>query len=561
MTEHQRRATFAVGAVTALIAAMLLVLYRRVGVGYDGFWDVFTARHELWEPFLRAVLDHPHPPLFFLLLKGVTALFGAHVLAYRAISIVSTLGSTVLLALLVRRTTGSTWLPPLAAATFGLSWATAELALEPRGYALAMLMTLAALVPFLALVEHGFDGGAPGSPGLGARAGFGALLTAGFLAHYYVGFVFAACALAPFVLAAADRDYRRHLTAGWRRRPWANALTFALPALIIAAFYRHIHGFGGGRLHHVPEFLFDPARETFLEFVGRTSVALAALFSPIAWTGARHTVLALAAAAVLALSASVLAVGWRRRTLTIGAATMVTMLLLLWAGLIIAALMGFYPYGGSMRHQYVLLPFVLFALVAAVHQLALLRPGKRGLALLAAGLLVAVSATNAAAWLRRPPLYPVHQFSAALSAFAEPLSRAPAVYVDQYNVVPLFARYHDWSWRLERRLGMRLDVWRIEKRGRVFHVCHDRRRWLLDFRVAALYESFAACLGATGAERLAVARIQQYRFSPGWPVETTPALAGDLAPGAGLETLSVVVRDADVYAEFRRGGQPSSSSR
>ena len=297
-----RHAVLPIAVISVLCAAVLLDLNGRVGLTYDTFWHLFTTRYVLWEPFFEAVRRHAHPPLYFLVLKASAAVLGNHLLAYRAVSFIATLGSIAVLAHLLHRTTVNPWLPPVAAAAFAFSWSTAEVTLEARGYALAVFLSLAALEPFTTLAADGFGGD---RLRLGRRLLFASLVTVAFLVHYVAGFVFAACCAAPLVVAAADRDYARRLLAGSSRRWLSNALTFGLPAAAIAASYGHIREWSHGRLNHVPDFMFDPSRETFPEFVGRASGALAGLFSPFDWTRASQPVERLVAIFAVLYSRSV----------------------------------------------------------------------------------------------------------------------------------------------------------------------------------------------------------------------------------------------------------------
>lgn len=89
-------------------------------IDYYGYWHLFIARQRNWPNFFSEVRENAHPPLYFLLLRGVLR-FGNHSLVYRSISLVSALGSVWLLGKCSFRAGTRPALALVAALTFAFS--------------------------------------------------------------------------------------------------------------------------------------------------------------------------------------------------------------------------------------------------------------------------------------------------------------------------------------------------------------------------------------------------------------------------------------------------------
>src|SRR4029453_13342946 len=85
-----------------------------------------------------------------------------------------------------------------------------------------------------------------------------------------------------------------------------------------------------------------------------------------------------------------------------------------------------------------------------------------------------------------------------------------------------------------------------------FHVCRDRKRWLLDFSDPSLYYDFAACLDSSRATSVVIFRPQQHDLDLARPTESTTGLIPALSARAKLIGTRVAIEGEDVYAEFRR---------
>jgi len=543
----------------ALSAVPLIVLSLTERLGYDAFWHVFIARQADWRSLWDEIRWTAHPPVFFLCLKAAIAALGTSPLAYRLIPILGTVGSTWLVGRIVQRTAGQPWLPAAAAFAFGSSLTAVSVGLDVRAYSLGTFFVLWACLSFLELVEHGFS-----APRHRARVIFALMTSLALLTHYGTALFLLSCFPAAVAPAVFDREYRHRLREA--RRHWmANLLTFGIPTAVLAAAYAiHIVSWSTRPFNHLTSFLFDADREGALEFVWRNSRALIELFVPAldyqpfnSTLDATAPGLPNAVAGTLAV-ASLAAVAWLGfRPLgkggVDGLARRIPAVLLaaMTALVIVLALLGRYPYGGQLRHQFFLFPFAVIVLSLLIDEVA--RRSNRRIAGLVVCLFGLAGLLNAAHWLTH------HRITGGdwvrIDPFDEPLPLPEAIYVDQANLIHLFRLHHDWQWRFMRRLRGRapVDLWRVGKAGaRGFYVCRDRREWQLDFSDRDTYFRLRRCLDATGGTRLAVFRWQQKGTSAEWPVAPTEELAGRAAAAAGLVPDDVLVRRGEVYAAFAR---------
>lgn len=548
--------------VVALTAVPLVVLCGSERLGYDAFWHVFIARQVRWTHLLEEIRDNAHPPVFYLGLKATIAVLGYSVPVYRLISMIATLGSTLLVGRIVQRTARHPWLPPVAALLFGSSLTTLSIGLDVRSYALSTLFTLWALLAFLTLAQGAFA-----EPRHGPRVIFALMTSLAVMTHYVASLFLVGCCATTVVLVLLDRDYRRRLLGAGRRRWWANLLTFGIPAAVLATGYSLHFGSNPKRFqfHHIGEFLFDPQREGAFEFLRRGTAGLFELFLPALdyprfastamVTGPSPSGPSLAVLVVLSLAA----IGWlvvtsvRADDARAVARRAPPILLLAIASLLaVLGLLGSYPYGGKLRHQFVLFPFAVIALTLLIDEIAARLGRRRGT--LAVCLLVLASLLNAANWIAHFRNVRRYLFESEMARFDQAFSSAKVLYVGQFNLINLFTHHHEQQWRFERRVPgrVKVDLWRVGDGGPDgFLVCRDRRQWQLDLTRPATFAGVANCLDAAGGEPVMVFQPQQLRVDAAWPPERTQEMTA-AAAAAGLIPARVVVDGEDFYASFDR---------
>jgi len=532
-------------AALALCAGVLFYLAPREQLGYDSFWHVFVARQDHWWQFWFEVADNAHPPLYYLVLKA-TLLLGNSLVVYRLPSMASTVISGALLYGIAARVVANRWLPGIATLAFCLSYTTITVGLEARSYALATSLTLAGLYFYLSLAETAFADNPKD------RRRFACFMTLALLTHYSVVFVAVAAVLSPVLLAAVDPGYRTRVRRAWAQSRPANLLTIGAPIGVFGLFYlgharRWVH-----RIQHLPEFMFDPARESLVAFCWRTTRAEIELLTPIPVTGV--AVLAAAAVLLVPLSRLLARGGAHRRAERRVAAILLPVMLAIMAGLALAtAVAGRYPFGGPLRHQFFLFPFATLSFVIALDRIDQALPvgwQRRAFMLIA----VAGCVASIGGWMSQFRVTPGLMLQAAVDAFRSSLPTTRAVYVDQFSLIPFFMHHHEWQWRLEDPDGppSQFRVWTLSKDGRELRVCRDRAHWQLDVSDAKLYSNLVECLDATAETDVGLFRLKQTSVAPGSEADLE-ALMEALAVNAGLQPVSIVIRTGEVFAAFERG--------
>jgi hypothetical protein len=552
---------------SGLSAVPLLALYRTELIGYDAFWHVFVARQAVWSNFWQEVGLTAHPPLFYLCLKAAIALFGSNALAYRVVSILATLGSAWLVGRIVQGITSRPWLPPLAACVFGLALTTVSVGLDVRAYALGAFFLLWASLAYVDLVDQAFSG-----PVQSARIQFGLMTTLALITHYEAAFFLVATLAVPVVLAIANRDYRQRLVGGMRTSRMANTVMFGIPVVVLTSGYFFQMRFWDQYTAHLPSFLFTGGSESAAAFVLRNTKALFELFLPaptyaqfastLVVSGPRLTTTTFGALLAFIMAA----VAWlmfrllmKRGTRSIVSSVPLVLLLVMLVLVISAALLRAYPYGGELRHQFFLFPFVVIVLTLWIDQLCLWAADRR-LGGVVVGLFALGVILNTAIWTAHFRTTHGYLFQPQMDTFRRLFPSPEAVYVDGFNTINLFTHHHDWQWKFVRRIqNENQDVWRVTKGTRGFYVCRDRPQFLLDLSDDVTYRHLATCLTATGTEQVVVFRPQLEGVRAAWPVERTATIAAENRAGLVPESMTVV--GSDVYAAFRRAKRVGALAR
>jgi hypothetical protein len=543
MTDR-RVAAILLAVVLVLTATALVVLGSREFIGYDSNWHIFIARQDLWPNFWREVGENAHPPLFYFLLRLASAWLGPTYLAYRAVSIAATVGSAALVAAIVWRTTTNRALAVVSAAAFGFAYGAIMVGLEVRAYALCAAFTLLAFLFYLDWLR---------TPArrltMRTAVGFALAATAAVLTHYSTFFFLAAVLATPVALAVVSGDWRRRLVATIAARPWTTLAMFGLPSVVAAGTYVvHVARWGGGRLNHVPDFMFNPATERPWHFVARNTVNLAAILLPGGSefiSGIYNTVQAIALAIIgAAVLAGVLQLG-RSKSPRLAAVPVVVLAVMIVLNAVGGLTYG-YPYGGAARHEFFIVPFALVSLFSLIEVVRRGAP-RRLRGRIAWTTLAALGVTaSVASWTSTFQLHREMLFQPQMSLFRSRIPSPKAVLLDRFSFINFFSHYHDWRWRAGSdwpgeavRQG-----WRVTKGDAAISVCRNTQ-WTLDMTSALTYDAVVECAQRTGVDRVAIFRTHW------WDAAASIAAFDAGLAASDLLTPIVMARDGDnVIAEF-----------
>ena len=520
-------------------AALAVRLYatRHVPIGYDGYWHVFSARN-----FVREYTRVAHPPLFLLLVAACDRI-AHHPLAYRAVSLAA--GTAVVY--LLGRVLANLGVAPAVAAigtllgAFSPDWIV--LSCEVRSYTLCAAFLLAALLfaPDLLRMDR--------LPSRRSRVAFSALMVLALLSHYAAALALAALAAAPLLLAVPSPSYRRALGRCLPRRWRADLTTFAAPVLAGVILYEELAKPWSRTLNYLAENYYRPGAETVGSFLARNLANTLALLAPLSVAGALGVgllVLAVAAMWVGALAGPRDGPEWPGRAMP---AAVLTLLLLIGMA---AGVAGVYPFGGAVRHQFLLLLFALLASGIAGDALWRSLPG-RGLRGALLGLALAALAWRFVGLLRSLSVpFPTGP-SPEMVTFRAAFPRARFVHVDQYSLIVFFTQYQDWDWRFEGRDRGNpfVERYALARGGQTLTVVAHRDWWTMDFADPRLYRDLVAAAAPDASPCLWIFSLRQWM--PGLARRNLPATTEAVraaAAGAGLRPARLLVEDEGIFAKL-----------
>jgi hypothetical protein len=529
--------------VVLLAAVPLLYLGVTQFIEYDGYCYIFGAGQDRWRNLILWYKQDPHPPLFYFLLRGAMQ-FGRSHLAYRAVSILSGLGTIYLIGLAASKMMRSSLSPVLAALAFGLALPTIIVSTEVRAYMLCTLFLMLSYCAFLDLLARE---GAAGS--LRTRIVFAAAAALACLSDYYAFFYVAA------VLSVTALSYVL-LSSGTRRNSAArDAATFApVLGLMTWQYFSHARAHAVLQGHLLSFYYRGGENETLGAYFLRNLQNVFNLFSP--WPVSDLLVFLAVLAGLLVAAGAVL---WLLRPIAeprnrAAWATVVATGLML-VQLMAGGALGKYPFGGFLRQQFLLFPFLVLCAFLLPDRLArgIPRPARFALAALLFLAILGVS-------YRRFDAYPKVKgplFTEQMERYNRLFPSAAAVYVDRYNLITFFLHHDDWRWKFEGEtsLAPHIDIYRVSRGDRQILLFRDKARWLLDYQDATLYQDLKGCMLARDLPAITVFRMAQAPCPPRDAAEIgayRKKVVG-LAAAAGLCFQQLAIHDCDVNAELRAG--------
>ncbi len=528
------------GAVALLSLAPRLIDGARRPIDFNGFWHLFIARN-----LSREWRTLAHPPLYTVLLKAVQVL-GHTPLVYRSISIVAGAVSVYLVGRILEKLGAREEVALLGAAAMAFAGNPIDLSLTVESYALAVALLLGSFFFFLDLV-------APGPPpSRRSRVAFGLLAGLALLTHYFAGLYLGACVAAPLLAAAIVPSYRgevrRALSERWKAIAGTLLPLAGLGILLFELLARHWVGTSKG----LPAFYLDRRYETVAHFLVRNFRNTFALLSPLAAPRARWALAGLAVYFILAVALALVADG-RPKDLRRLLPALFSLVLIL-AGSVLGTLR-LYPFGGAMRHQFLIYVFALLAAFVALDGLLGLlrsRPGRVATLAAATGAVAFAFAVRVPARDPRDP----ESFLPKLAAFDRQFPDARVIHVDVFHLIGVFSGYHGADWRFQGRLpgDPRAERYAVEEKGRRFEVVAHRNWWFFWFSNPDVYRDLARSWPNAACETV-FGSLQQTSEAaqPGFitlPPEGRRAKIEAYAAGAGLAPKRVVLDGLDVFAEL-----------
>jgi hypothetical protein len=488
ISPERRTNTFvAVLLAIALLSAIPRLLFAvSQFVEYDGYWHVFIAQQDTWPRFWEDVYNNAHPPLYFLLLKAAI-LFGRTILVYRSISLISGIASVFVAGQIARKITGSEARAWQSALAYGMALPAIIISDEVRSYMLSVLFVLLSFSSLLDIGREENDARAE----FKARAGFCIWAILACLSEYFA-FFYAGAAILVLL-------FRRRPISRW----WMDAAT-VLPLLVTIAV---LYGSHAGHLaniqgHLLPYYFDSNGRESMLAFVVRNNKNFLNQFLPVR-IGSEALALVISLAGIV--TCLLLKMGRRARW-----TSLVTGISL--AAIIAAGIAGKYPYGGDLRQQFLLFPFLILCLAVVVERVADLAAGSfPANARNAANVALALLVTLAGVWQYvRYPKTSTNVLAPEMTAFHEMEPEPAAVYLDQFNLITFFIYHHDWTWTIAPQQSVPgIDIYNLRKGDRQMVVFRDKHRWNLAPDEPTIFDLFGQCLAAGRTPTLSVFDIQQ----------------------------------------------------
>jgi hypothetical protein len=527
-TAEARRFNLALIAIALLCLIPRLLFATSQFVEYDGYWHVWIAQQDRWANFVREYQTNAHPPLYFLLLR-LSFLLGRTQLAYRSISLISGTASIYVLGKTALKAMHSPIWAALAALAYGLALPSILISNEVRTYMLAAFLVQISFYYFL------------DRDSTRSRILFAVTAVLACLTEYYALIYVGAALLFALALAVARR-----------KAVLLEIATFA--AILALPVWEYVSHFGARSVayDHLPTYYFDPGGgESAIEFLLRNLRNELNWFSPwpIPAGAAFYVVLG-----VLLVAAGGTVFLLRKRSLPALAILLLPPIMM--CAIMAGALLRAYPFGGFLRQQFILFPFLAVAPFLLVDRLLTSLPRRVTLAV-AAVLTIGVTyvgVDNYRAWPKTTELLLTDQMARYNRLFPAP----PSIYIDQFNLITFFMHHHTWNWEFVSSLPATdaVDVYKLSRNNRSILLFRDKDHWTLDLREAQLFDRMARgmrtwhlssttifCLSQPVGKTRSEAQVRGYRNR-----------VTELTTAAGLCVQRLDLENYDVYAEFRTAG-------
>lgn len=427
----------------ALCLIPLLMLGRSQFISYDAWWHIFIARIGNWHATFADIRDNAHPPLFYIVLHYIAKL-GHGRLVYRSSVIIPGLAAVFYVGWISAQLFTSRAIAVLAAATYGLSMSFIELSLDVRSYPLALLFVLISSYYFLEWLR---DPIGPSAPRAFLLSCF--LASLGITTEYYAAFLLPSFAAIVVLFLIRYSEFRR-LIRDWLYRHWKiTALSCLIPLITIYILYRRHIRYLPKSFNHVSEYYWKPHTGGHIGAFLLTNLLHALdYFSPLPLSS---FAISIAVCAALAALICIYAIGGSFSLRRMSAATPGLIFLILVSELAMGAVAGRYPFGGEMRQQSIIFPFLLLGMFALVDWMLTLLPRLFVYAACVA-IPVAIGANFSYRWKQIVWTNEDSLFLAPYYKFVEDFPNAGVVYTDEFSSVFYLMGTNASRWTFAREL-------------------------------------------------------------------------------------------------------------
>jgi hypothetical protein len=433
-------------AVGAVAIGVRLWLAWRLPVGFDEHWHRFIADARPLGQLVHELKDVAHPPLCVVLLRMVGWVSGSAVAA-RAIAVVPGVASLAVWYLAARRVGLCAPMALAGVLLLALLPSHAQVSTSVRGYALAMLFQVAAFAELLRWVDEPRGRRVPGRALL--------WLALGMWSEYCTVFVGAAFGVV-WLFAL-----RFHGPAEKRGRDVRDALLFGLSIVGLALYL--LWGVGLTSFGHTDAYL--PSGGSTWRFLLD------------GWARDLHLLLGVPRSNVIA-ALSLVGLPWlmrpprTREDLVRSAPSLVLGVMVVL--LMLASVTRRYPFGGTMRHQVMLLPFLALVIVQLIDRARKVAPSA---VVVTSAFMVALAW---GAWSLRRPFPDDNLFNAAWAEDAQAVRReagSGCVYLPVYGVYAFYGGLGPSRWSAESACGPRCVQFDVEHQGQRFIALRDGAVW------------------------------------------------------------------------------------
>jgi hypothetical protein len=368
------------------------------------------------------------------------------------------------------------------------------------------------------------------------------------MSHYFAIF-FLAAALAAAVWVSATQLSSGEKLGGLDRWRVATAIA-TLPILGVAAFLYREHLRGIARpLTHLSAFYYRPdSGESLLQYVVVATWNAFNLFAPVA-IAPSGAILAFALCLAAFVGTLIYLSRLARRTRSVIRDLPLLFLVLLAAALLGASVKGAYPFGGDLRQQFILFPFLVLTAFSLLDRMFSWRPRLRRPLIAIVLLGVCLNSGLGLAQISANDGFK-DMFAREMNLYHAAFPEGRAVYLDQFTLVAYFA-YHDrWRWT-----SVDANTYEVTQGGGKVLVMRDERpRWNLDLLDGTLYEDLRRRLEFLRLGSTTVFSLR-YPFPPEpWTSAERNAIRLEvpkLAERAHLETDRLILDGFNVFAQFR----------